>query len=86
MKQLGWLGRWVARASPTAGGSIYLVGLPQLKMLSLQNTAVTDDGLLALGRLSSLRWLNPTGSKVTPAGIAALEDKLPELEVVENDR
>ena len=33
---------------------------------------------------AQLRWLSVTGTKVTSAGIAALEDKLPELEVTED--
>ena len=53
-----------------------------LHELSLQQTAVTDDGLKSLEKLTHLKRLDTTGSKITPGALARLKRTLSNLETV----
>ncbi len=57
-------------------------GLRELQLLSLDDTRVTDTGLIHLKGLSSLKWLKLSRTKVTDAGIAELQKSLPHLQVI----
>jgi hypothetical protein len=50
--------------------------------LDLQGTSVTDEGVLRLAELSSLRNLNVNNSRVTDAGVAKLKAARDDLKVV----
>ena len=54
----------------------------QLKWLILDNTDVSDAGLVFLYRLRKLRRLYVRGSRVTSAGIEKLKRALPDVEVL----
>lgn len=53
-----------------------------LHELRLPQTAVTDDGLKTLEKLTQLRQLDATGSKITPGGLTRLKRTLDRLETV----
>ncbi|MBL8829321.1 MAG: SUMF1/EgtB/PvdO family nonheme iron enzyme [Planctomycetaceae bacterium] len=54
-----------------------LVDLPALEELWLNKTAISDAGLQHLTGCQNLRLVNVAGTKVTPAGVAALRKALP---------
>jgi hypothetical protein len=63
-------------------GVEYLVALPGLRTLYLDGTPITDEGLRRLEGLTSLRYLRLGGNRgVTDAGVARLEEALPEVKV-----
>ena len=53
-----------------------------LHELRLQQTAVTDDGLKSLEKLTHLKRLDTTGSKITPGALTRLKRTLSTLETV----
>jgi serine/threonine protein kinase len=56
---------------------------PGLVTLGLLGTPLTDDGLLHLTRIKSLRWVQLGGStKVTEAGAKRLSDALPKCQIL----
>ena len=57
----------------------HLSGLTNLEVLALSFSGITDAGLKHLERLHRLRALYLYGTRVTPAGRAALQAKLPRL-------
>jgi hypothetical protein len=63
-------------------GVEYLIALPELRGLSLEGTPITDAALRRLESVTSLRYLRLGDNRgVTEAGVAALEEALPELKV-----
>ena len=58
-----------------------LRALEKLTYLNLCNTSVADESLASLGSVPSLRQLYLFGSRVTPAGVQQLRDKLPECQI-----
>ncbi|MBL8826579.1 MAG: hypothetical protein JNM18_06300 [Planctomycetaceae bacterium] len=54
-----------------------LVDLPAIEELWLQKTAISDVGLQHLAGCQNLRLVSVAGTKVTPAGVAALQKSLP---------
>ena len=56
--------------------------IENLQLLSLDGTQVTDAGLVHLKRLSSLRWLKLTRTKVTDDGVRELQKSLPHLQAI----
>jgi hypothetical protein len=62
----------------------HLENHPNLVVLDLSGTNVTDIGLLQLTRLQNLRRLKLRRTEVTPEGIATLRNSLPNLDVVVN--
>src|SRR5262245_28156469 len=63
-------------------GVEYLASLPGLRTLYLDGAPITDAGLRRLEGLSSLRYLRLGGNRgITDAGIARLEEALPDLKV-----
>ena len=57
----------------------YLLEMPHLSKLYLDNTWITDQSLSQLTQLKSLRYLNIVGTHTTEKGISSLRD-LPNLE------
>ena len=55
---------------------------PSLKELSLDHTAITDEGLAHLARFKNIEWLTITGTKTTKDGIRHLKAKLPQATVL----
>lgn len=56
--------------------------LDNLFRLDLDNTGVTDDGLMHLESLANLGWLGLTGStRITDAGVSRLQESLPRTHV-----
>lgn len=66
-----------------------LEGLPQLRELTLNDTAVTDAGLATLARLPQLESLRIARTKVTPEGVQRFLDapppRLRQIDVSGND-
>jgi Ran GTPase-activating protein (RanGAP) involved in mRNA processing and transport len=60
----------------------HLARFPNLKVVGLQYTPVTDKGLENLKTLQNLTDLNLQDTKVTTAGVAALQAALPNCKVV----
>ena len=58
-----------------------LADLPALAVLDLEETPVTDAGLMHLGACKSLTYLNVVGTSVSDAAVARLGEALPELEI-----
>ncbi len=55
--------------------------MTNLRSLDLNNTQVTDAGLVHLKGIGNLRWLELRNTQVTDAGSEALREALPEVEV-----
>jgi hypothetical protein len=55
--------------------------LTQLEVLCLGETAVTDAAVEPLSKLTRLRSLDLTGTRVTPEGAARLKKALPECQI-----
>ena len=51
--------------------------MTSLASLRLEDTAVTDAGLVHLKALSGLKSLNLAGTKVTESGVQSLKQSLP---------
>jgi hypothetical protein len=56
--------------------------LPHLRVLSIENLHVSDEGLLHLARFKSLEFLSVAGTKVTPNGKRHLKGKLPQISIL----
>jgi serine/threonine protein kinase len=63
---------------PIAAGSF-----PRLERLSLATSGLTDDSVSDLSRLDSLKELDLRGTKLSPAGIAALKKALPHCHILD---
>ncbi len=56
--------------------------LPHLRVLSIENLQVSDEGILHLARFKALEFLSVAGTKVTPNGKRHLKGKLPEVTIL----
>ena len=66
----------------TDEGLVHLKDLRQLRILDLRrNKEITDEGLQHLANLHELEQLILIGTKVTPAGVARLQQKLPRTKI-----
>jgi hypothetical protein len=59
-----------------------LCELSELKWLVLDNTELSDAGLLSLSKLTKLRRLYVRGTRVTSVGIQRLQRVLPDVEIL----
>ena len=59
----------------------YLRELPNLKILSLRNTQVSDAGLEQLEGLTNLKLLYLNDTQVTPEGVKKLQEALPNCKI-----
>jgi uncharacterized membrane protein len=66
----------------TDAGLDALTKLPKLESLNLYGTQVTNEGILKLAALPSLKKLYLWQTKVDDAGVKALQEKLPDCEIV----
>lgn len=80
------LGRWdfrqvsyVARLKNSALD--VLESFPELRVLDISNSMVTDDGLKSLARINSLRKVRYSPGYITEAGVAELKKALPDCAV-----
>jgi hypothetical protein len=60
----------------------WLARLPRLKHLEVDNTGITDDGLLALKDTPGLKFISLSGTRVTHAGVTKFMALRPRVEVV----
>lgn len=67
----------------TDAGLVQLADLTNLEELTLNYTQVTDAGLVHLSGLTKLNRLYLHGSRVTDQGVAALKQKLPNLQITQ---
>ena len=58
-----------------------LSGLLKLEFLHLGSTSITDEGLVHLAGLKSLKDLKVTRTNVSEAGVTTLQKKLPETKI-----
>ena len=66
----------------TDSGLVHLKNLRHLQFLDLRrNTGITDEGLKQLENLKELEQLVLIGTKVTPAGVSRLQQKLPTTKI-----
>jgi Leucine-rich repeat (LRR) protein len=80
-KQLDYLN--ISYTQVTDEGLRLLVGLKRLENLDLTGTKINDAGLLHLAEITSLKELRLGRWKgITPAGVAALQAKLPSLVII----
>ena len=56
--------------------------MPNLRVLGLARTSVTDAGLLALGNIRSLREVYLYPNRVSDNAVDALKQRLPGIKVV----
>ena len=82
LRGLTKLGTLAVSQHVTDAGLVHLLPLTGLRYLILLNTAVTDEGLKTVAKMTWLTRLNLTGTKVTPAGVAAFRAAVPKCEVV----
>ena len=68
--------------SITDDGLGQFVEFPKLDNIDLTSTSTTDRGLLHLARIKTLKYVHLENSHVTSKGIAALQNALPECEIV----
>lgn len=66
----------------TEDGLLHLLDLPHLDNVDLARTAIGDAGLRILSRIKTLKYIHVEGTSVTAKGVAALQESLPECEVV----
>jgi uncharacterized membrane protein len=59
-----------------------LLKLPALESVNFYGTKITDSGILKLGAIPKLKRLYLWQTAVTPAAVKALQEKLPECEIV----
>lgn len=72
----------LSRTRVTDRGLAHLAGMTQLKQqLSLVGTGVTDAGLKHLEGMTKLDHLYVKETKVTAAGVRALQEKLKQAEI-----
>jgi hypothetical protein len=60
----------------------YLSSVPTLRQVNLEDTGITDRGLVPLQSLNQLEFLWLEGSQVTPSGVEELSRSIPECLVV----
>ncbi len=72
----------IASTRVTDNGLKSVAELPSLEMLWLGGTGITDAGLLHLESLVNLRYIDVRQTKVTASGIQRLQQKLPDLKIV----
>jgi hypothetical protein len=66
----------------TDDGLVHLKNLQQLEVLDLKkNKQLTDAGLVHLEGLKNLKLLILIGTRVTPAGVKKLQQKLPDTKI-----
>ena len=58
-----------------------LSGLTAIEHLDLSDTAVDDSHLDTLQKLTTLKTLDLRGTRVTPAGVAELQQHLPDTRI-----
>ncbi|MHB8903412.1 MAG: leucine-rich repeat domain-containing protein [Thermoguttaceae bacterium] len=58
----------------TSDGLAHLSGLTKMTILSLSGTSVEDAGMRHIGRMSGLKWLMLTNTKISDEGLAYLRD------------
>ena len=68
----------------TADGIRNLVKTPTLRFLQVADTPIDDAAVLPLKHMPSLRTLHIEGTKITPAGLAALTQSLPKCAIFFN--
>jgi hypothetical protein len=75
-------GLYLFKNEITDGGLVHLKNLRRLRILDLRhNKEVSDEGLKQLENLEELEQLILMGTKVTPAGVARLQQKLPRTKI-----
>lgn len=75
-------GIYLFRNEVTDDGLMHLKNLRHLRLLDLrQNKGITDRGLAHLENLHEMETLILIGTKVTPAGVAELQRKLPKAKI-----
>jgi hypothetical protein len=72
----------LSRTDVTDEGLRRLKSLSNLQLLILEQTAVTGDGLIHLKGLVNLEYLDLTDTKVTSSGLAALQEALPNCQIL----
>lgn len=60
---------------------VALAQFPNVQMLYLTNTSVTDQDLEHLKSLKSLEWVDLRGTDITPSGALDLKNSLPKVEI-----
>ena len=56
--------------------------MPELRILDLANTSISDKGLIHLARLAKLQELNLKGTKITDQGLKRLQKELPGATII----
>ena len=75
-------GLYLFRNDITDGGLVHLKNLHHLRLLDLRhNKEITDEGLKHLDNLHEMELLILIGTKVTPAGVAELQRKMPKAKI-----
>jgi hypothetical protein len=72
----------LVNAPITDAGIPHLLGRIGLKRLNVAGTGITDEGLVALGRLPNLEWICVNRTQVTSQGVATLKGTRPDVEVM----
>jgi len=61
---------------------VHLQEMPELRILDLASTSISDKGLIHLARLAKLRELNLKGTKITDQGLKRLQKELPGATII----
>jgi hypothetical protein len=65
----------------TDQGTAHLLSFGQIRQLSLGQTSLTDESVKVLSKLTSLKYLEIQGSRITPPGADAIRAALPNCDV-----
>jgi Leucine-rich repeat (LRR) protein len=83
-----WIGRhtrlemlYLQYTNTSDDGLKNLEGLPKLFYLDLNSTAITDRSIAHLTKLTALKELYLRGTKISPAGLAQLQEALPNCKI-----
>jgi hypothetical protein len=60
-----------------------LKNMPHVEALFLGNTTITDDAVKHLKKMRNLKMLSVSGTKMSPAGVAALRRELPDTKILD---
>jgi Leucine-rich repeat (LRR) protein len=81
-EQVQWLHLGLGRCEIDDDGLEHAALIPNLRLLDVQQSLVTDEGLLTLKRCTKLREVWASGNAVTPEGKNRLKGEIPNIAIM----
>jgi len=79
LQQLQWLAMQNSELTDAGANRIAKLGFPNLRMLKLDNSGISDNGLESLSKLTNLRDLHVRQTRITPKALVAMQASKPYL-------